>query len=343
MYVPGELVAQAGQFCGADLAQQHGTVAELAQICQAWGAAIATLHTISTRRSSAALAPRPWALNPRHLMPSVRDVARGSGYAAVLEAYESSPDLRAAATEVDERWTEQHCIHGNLGASTVRVEHHPALRVSFLDWEQAGLGDPAWDLASAVDTIALLSGRWHAMSQQLIDYLILGYRRAGGPGRLYPAIQAVRALVTAAWVADLSPQSARQPVGAELALWLESGARVRSACRMADGRPDVVPFRKPPVRGGAPGHAGRGRGWDRCSGEWGRRLWAATVRVLAGVRAGSWCAWCQAMAQPPGPCWSPRMARRARLIAPARVRMSVRMRAWPRHRALRPPHGRLVK
>ena len=221
MYVPGELVAQAGQFGGADLAQQDGTVAELAQICQAWGAAIATLHTMSTRRSPAALAPRPWALNPRHLMPSVRDVAKGSGYTAVLEAYESSPDLRAAATEVDERWTEQHCIHGNLGASTVMVEHHPALRVSFLDCEQAGLGDPAWDLASAVDTIAWLSDRWHAVSQQLIDYLILGYRRAGGPGRLYPAIQAVRALVTAAWVADLSPQSARQPVGEDLALWLD--------------------------------------------------------------------------------------------------------------------------
>ena len=138
-----------------------------------------------------------------------------------MEAYESSPDLRAAAIEVDERWTEQHCIHGNLGASTVIVEHHPALRVRFLDWEQGGLGDPAWDLASAVDTIAWLSGRWHAVPQQLIDYLILGYRRAGGPGRLYPAIQAVHALVTAARLADLSAQSARPPVGAELGLWLD--------------------------------------------------------------------------------------------------------------------------
>ena len=51
MFTPsGDRGPQAGQFRGADLAQQRGTLAELAQICQAWGAAIATLHTTSTRR-----------------------------------------------------------------------------------------------------------------------------------------------------------------------------------------------------------------------------------------------------------------------------------------------------
>jgi hypothetical protein len=45
MYPLPELVAQAGPFGGADLAQQRGTVAELAQICQTWGAILAALHT----------------------------------------------------------------------------------------------------------------------------------------------------------------------------------------------------------------------------------------------------------------------------------------------------------
>jgi aminoglycoside phosphotransferase (APT) family kinase protein len=221
MFTPSEIVAQAGQFGGADLAQQRGTLAELAQICQAWGAAIATLHTISTRRLPASLAPRPRVLSPRRLIPSMRDAAGGSGYAAVLEAYESSPDLRAAAIEVDQRWTEQHWIHGNLGASTVMVEEKPALRVSFLDLESGGLGDPAWDLASAVDTITWLSPRWHAVAQPLVDYLILGYRRAGGPGRLYPAIQAVRALATAVWIAELPEERTGQEAQEELELWLD--------------------------------------------------------------------------------------------------------------------------
>jgi len=206
---------------GVDLARLTGNAPELAASCQAWGTALASLHTMSTRRS-APLAPRPAVLNPRHLMPSLRDAARGSGYVTVLEAYESSPDLRAAASEVDDRWTEQHWIHGNLSASNVIVEQWPALGVSFIDLEDAGLGDPAWDLASAVDTIAWLSPRWRAMPQLLMDNLLQGYRRAGGPGRLYPAMQAVRALASALQVAGSEDESNR-PEGerAELTLLLE--------------------------------------------------------------------------------------------------------------------------
>ena len=112
MYTPTELVSPKGQFGGADLVQQRGTLAELAQICQAWGAAVATLHTAAVHASSAPLAARPWVVDPEHLTASMRRAASGFGYAAVLRAYESSRDLRAAASEVDARWTELHWIHG---------------------------------------------------------------------------------------------------------------------------------------------------------------------------------------------------------------------------------------
>jgi aminoglycoside phosphotransferase (APT) family kinase protein len=217
MYAGGELIAQSSWFgqlthpavSGVELARQPGNVAELAATCQAWGTALATLHTMSTRRSATLLAPRPAVLNPRRLMPSMRDAALGSGYATVLEAYESSRDLRAAVSEVDDRWTEQHWIHGNLNETNVIVEQRPALRVSFVDLEDAGLGDPAWDLASAMDTIAWLSPRWHVMPQLLMENLLQGYRRAGGPGRLYPAIQAVGVLATALRVAGSEHESNR--------------------------------------------------------------------------------------------------------------------------------------
>jgi aminoglycoside phosphotransferase (APT) family kinase protein len=108
---------------GVDLGRLRGNVAELAASCQAWGTALATLHTMSTPLASPPLTARPAVLNPRHLMPSRRDAALGSGYPTVLEAYESSPDLRlAAACEVDDRWTEQHWIHGKLNASNVIVD-----------------------------------------------------------------------------------------------------------------------------------------------------------------------------------------------------------------------------
>jgi aminoglycoside phosphotransferase (APT) family kinase protein len=230
MDTPLELVGRArrlGQVANAaggtaDLAQQRGNVAELAQICQAWGAAIATLHTTSTHHSSAPLAVRPWVADPRHLTVSMSGAAPRSGYAAVLQAYESSRDLRAAVREVDDRWTEHHWIHGNLTATNVQVELRPALRVSFLDLEDAGLGDPAWDLATAVDMITWVSPCWRVMPHPLVDYLLLGYRRAGGPGRLYPAIQAVRAMATAIWIASAAHGSTRQePAEAELATWLD--------------------------------------------------------------------------------------------------------------------------
>jgi Ser/Thr protein kinase RdoA (MazF antagonist) len=236
MYTPSELVSRKDQFGGADLVQQRGTVAELAQICQAWGAAIATLHTTAVRRSSAPLAARPWVLDPEHMTASTRRMASGFEYVAVLRAYESSRDLRAAASEVDARWTELHWIHGNLNASNVLVEHRPALRVSFIDPQDAGFGDPAWDLASAVDMIAWLAPRWRAMPQPLVDYLLLGYRRAGGPGRLYPAIQAVRAMATAIWVANLPHGSAGvERSQAELAVWLDRAREyaARVGCLMA--------------------------------------------------------------------------------------------------------------
>jgi aminoglycoside phosphotransferase (APT) family kinase protein len=236
MYPLFELVAQAGPFGGADLVQQRGTLAELAQICQTWGAAIAALHTTPTHGPSASLVVRPWVINPERRTRPMRGAVPGVEYAAVLRAFESSCELRVAAREVDERWTELHWIHGDLTATNVIVEHQPTLRVSIIDPSGVGLGDPAWDLAAAVDMIAWLSPRWRAVPQPLVDYLLLGYRRAGGPGRLYPAIQAVRALATAIWVADYpSELSSQEQTEANLEFWLDRarGYAARVGCLMA--------------------------------------------------------------------------------------------------------------
>jgi hypothetical protein len=237
MFPLPELVAQAGPFGGADLAQQRVLLLSWLRSARHGARSLAALHTTATHGPSAPLAARPWVINPEHRPAAMRSgsmspssISTAStrsglpslGYAAVLRAYESSCELRVAAREVDERWTELHWIHGNLTATNVLVEQQPALRVSFIDPCGVGLGEPAWDLAAAVDMISWLAPRWSATPQLLADYLILGYRRAGGPGHLYPAIQAVRALATAVWVEDSPYESSSEaPVEGKLEFWLD--------------------------------------------------------------------------------------------------------------------------
>ena len=75
-----------------------------------------------------------------------------------------------------------------------------------------------------------------ATPQPLADNLILGYRRAGGPGHLYPAMQAVPALATAACVADsLYESSSESLVEAELEFWLDRACAyaARVGCLMS--------------------------------------------------------------------------------------------------------------
>jgi aminoglycoside phosphotransferase (APT) family kinase protein len=258
-----ELVGQArfsqvtgGAVGAADLAQQRGSAAEVAQICQAWGAAIATLHTTSTHHSPAPLAARPWVANVRYVTASTSGGAPRLGCAAVLQAYEASRDLRAAVREVDERWTEHHWIHGDLTATNVQVELRPALRVSFLHLADAGLGDPAWDLATAVDMITWMSPCWRAMPEPLVDYLFLGYRAS-----------------RRAWSA-LSGHAGRTGTG-DRHLGSERAARVDRAGFRAGGTGNLA-----------------GSGSDACCAcrtAHGRRLGSPPTQRAFGARPGPWC------------------------------------------------------
>ena len=73
------------------------------------------------------------------------------------------------------------------------------------------------DLATAVDMITPGIAMLACNATAAGGLPPLGYRRAGGPGRLYPAIQAVRAMATAIWIASAAHGSTRQePAQAEL-------------------------------------------------------------------------------------------------------------------------------
>lgn len=203
-----------------ELSDLTGNLAALADVCQAGGAALARLHRQPSREAVSNLAPRPWVLDPLHRAPAARGLVDGWAREAVIEAYEDSGCVRAAVDEVSQRWTERHPIHGDLTAGGVLVEPRPALRVRLAEPVSVGLGDPAWDVAAALDLITGLAVTWHAPPAPLIEYFQQGYRRESGPGRLYPAMRAVRALMTAWQVAGSAAGSPAQR-RAEVRLWID--------------------------------------------------------------------------------------------------------------------------
>ncbi len=198
---------------------QRGSLATLAGVCQSWGEALADLHNVETPRHVQPLAPRPWVLNPRQLPATIRWRARHGPRLAVLDALDSDAVLQGAVQEVRERWSERYWMHGDIRPSRVLVHTAPSLQVSFATPTMAGLGDPAWDLSAAIDTITWLAPRWESSPQPLVHELMVGYRRSHGPGLLYPAMQAVHAVSTAWEVAGASGEE-REVTG-----WLDRARR----------------------------------------------------------------------------------------------------------------------
>ena len=187
------------------VADVRGSMNDVLDLCQAWGAALGRLHTTPVRvsRTGGGRPPRarPWVLDRRTLVRTL--AGEGPGPATdrrhwILACLEESVELRLAAAEVAERWTAEHWVHGDLRLAQVMVSEHGGPRVRFVGLGYGGLGDPAWDLAAAYDGLTAQAVVWGLPTTLTVEYFLQGYRHAGGPARLYPAMQAVHALA-AAW------------------------------------------------------------------------------------------------------------------------------------------------
>lgn len=209
---------------GPTLSQLRGTMADLADAMSALGLAVARLHTHRAARSSPS-APRPWVLGA-DLRPPGRGSRLSPPAARVLRVASSDPALRRAARQTDDRWAESGLIHGDLSSDHVVVQPGPDVRARFVGLGRAGLGDPSWDVACALETIAQLAAQWRAAERVLVDYFLRAYRRAGGPGRLDPELRALRAVEIAWQIADAGTGiSAAASVEQQVGHWL---ARARA-------------------------------------------------------------------------------------------------------------------
>lgn len=180
---------------GGRLAGLAGTTAELAEVCQAWGAAVAALH-LAPSTAGAPVAPRPWLLDPDRLPRSMRSVPAGSGRALVLRTLRTDRSLLRTSSRVADRWSQRQLIHGALSADRVLARRAPDLRVCFVDLAAGGLGDPGWDLAGALVTIEELTAQGWSVARDagLGEFFLHGYRRAGGPGTVDAGMRSLATL-----------------------------------------------------------------------------------------------------------------------------------------------------
>ena len=155
--------------------------------CRALAESLVQLHTYPVPTDlSLPRAPQPWALLPDDLPASMRGSTRGSACAAVLDVART-PEVRAALDQAASGWTKSAWIHGDVSPGNIIIH---AGRAVLVDWESAGLGDPAWDLATAVITL-------RGLGSTAEDFLT-EYWRLGGPARLEDALLTARA-VQSAW------------------------------------------------------------------------------------------------------------------------------------------------
>lgn len=219
---------------GTDLAEFAQDPWSLIAAARATGAALAELHTTAPAEGCPN-APRPWALSPDSLPPSMATDGSSPVLESVLAAL-AEPGIRDALHAAAANWTADHLIHGDLSAGNI-VVGSPAtgrgtatlIDLTFVDFESAGRGDPSWDLVCAVAMVQSLAFD-EATAAAAGEALALGYRAAGGSGEVEDSFACVRALLTAWQVAMAPGWAARQfgtpepkdaDVSAEVDAWLD--------------------------------------------------------------------------------------------------------------------------
>jgi hypothetical protein len=70
--------------------------------------------------------------------------------AGLMRTVQATPELAAGLDALAEKWRPLVLIHGDPRWENWLVESADEARVALVDWEFAGVGDPAWDVASAV-------------------------------------------------------------------------------------------------------------------------------------------------------------------------------------------------
>ena len=120
-----------------------------AAVARAFGHALACLHH-TPAPGGTALRPHGLHLH-RPTVPSLRDM---SGAAIeFVKLIQSAPDVCELIDDVASQWRSDRLIHGDIKAANclvIRDARGRGTSVQLVDWENSGVGDPAWDVGSVM-------------------------------------------------------------------------------------------------------------------------------------------------------------------------------------------------
>jgi aminoglycoside phosphotransferase (APT) family kinase protein len=129
------------------LADHHARGRFSTRVARAMGRVLAELHCEAVIGCDAI---RPYGLAVhRPAVSWLREMSEAN--VQLVKRIQAAPGVCAVLNEVAADWSEESIIHGDLRAANWMVQRNPRGRATglrLIDWENAGLGDPAWDVGS---------------------------------------------------------------------------------------------------------------------------------------------------------------------------------------------------
>jgi|GEM_PF-3289404 len=124
------------------------------EILRLMGAALGRLHSSNCQAFAALPSTLPWILR-LGISPLPDNLARDAGATRMIARLLERPVIVAGLGEMASLWQATHPIHGDAKSDNMIVSDGAEPKITLIDWELAGLGDPAWDLAGALLKAAL--------------------------------------------------------------------------------------------------------------------------------------------------------------------------------------------
>ncbi|MGV8976914.1 MAG: hypothetical protein ACOH17_02630 [Cellulomonas sp.] len=183
--------------------------ADLADLLRAWASALVRFHRRPVDVSTLSV-QIPWVLCEDPVPAWVTELPAAAGRAWAVRAH---PSTRRAVSDARAGWSTSRCVHGSAGNDVVITRGASnRLGLARLNPRAAtGRGDARWDVASALDWIAVVLGTALDPDWQIdpvADFLV-AYRDAGGRAEPTRALAVARTIATAVeWSAALTAEGA---------------------------------------------------------------------------------------------------------------------------------------